>query len=111
MHAFLLISLKTGVAVAFTAPSASSVLSRPTAPAALSARTSLLDWRTTLARLDLPRRLSDQDGFIVVIALHDLNLALACASRALVLGKGRLGADGRPDTALSLEVIAEVWLG
>ncbi len=69
----------------------------------------MLHWRNTLARLDLSRRPSDQDGLIVVIALHDLNLALACALRALVLGKGRLGADGRPDTALSLDVIAEVW--
>lgn len=68
----------------------------------------MLHWRTTLARLDLPRRLADQDGLTVILALHDLNLALACASRALVLAEGRLGADGRPDTALSLDVIAEV---
>ena len=45
----------------------------------------------------------------VVLVLHDLALAMNHATRVLVLGEGRLIADGPPEAALTAEVIAQVW--
>ena len=45
----------------------------------------------------------------VVLVLHDLALAMNHADRVLVLGEGRLVADGPPGHALSAETIARVW--
>lgn len=50
-----------------------------------------------------------QRGTGVVIVLHDLALAMNHADRVLVLGDGRLAADGAPETALSEATIAKVW--
>ncbi len=45
----------------------------------------------------------------VVIVLHDLALAMNHAERVMVLDKGRLVADGAPESALDPVIIAEVW--
>jgi iron complex transport system ATP-binding protein len=70
-----------------------------------------------LANLDLAHAASlvsalrDQacDGRGVVLVLHDLAQAMNHADRVLVLDRGRLVADGRPQEALSASAIAEVW--
>lgn len=70
-----------------------------------------------LAALDLAHQLAltahfralAADGKGVVLVLHDLALAMNHATRVLVLGEGRLIADGPPDAALTAEVIAQVW--
>ena len=49
------------------------------------------------------------DGMGVVVVLHDLALAMNHADRVLVLGQGRVVADGPPDDALSPAVITAVW--
>ncbi|WP_423140585.1 ABC transporter ATP-binding protein [Parablastomonas sp. CN1-191] len=49
------------------------------------------------------------DGMGVVVVLHDLALAMNHADRVVVLGQGRVVADGPPDDALSPAVIAAVW--
>lgn len=48
-------------------------------------------------------------GTGVVLVLHDLASAMNHADRVLVMQKGRLIADGPPETALAPEVLAEVW--
>jgi iron complex transport system ATP-binding protein len=45
----------------------------------------------------------------VVLVLHDLALAMNHADRVIVLNKGRVHADGPPETALSVGNIIEVW--
>ncbi len=45
----------------------------------------------------------------VVVVVHDLALAMNHADRVLVLKDGRLIADGPPEEALALHVIAEGW--
>lgn len=70
-----------------------------------------------LAALDLSHQLALIDHFKacsvagqgVVIVVHDLALAMNHADRVLVLREGRLVADGKPDKALSSEVIANAW--
>ena len=70
-----------------------------------------------LANLDLAHaaalvaRFREQaaQGRGVVLVLHDLASAMNHADRVLVLDRGTLAADGRPQEALSEEIIARVW--
>jgi len=48
-------------------------------------------------------------GVGVVLVLHDLALAMNHATRVLVLGAGRVVADGPPEAALHPAVIEQVW--
>lgn len=54
-------------------------------------------------------RLLAAKGVGVVVVLHDLASAMNYADRALVLDRGCLVADGRPDVALSAERLSAVW--
>ncbi|WP_029008088.1 ABC transporter ATP-binding protein [Azospirillum halopraeferens] len=58
--------------------------------------TSALDLRWQLNVLESVRSLADRDGCIALLAMHDINLALRFCDRTLVLGGGRLLADGPP---------------
>lgn len=70
-----------------------------------------------LAALDLAHQLAltahfrelAEAGKGVVLVLHDLALAMNHADRVLVLGEGRVIADGPPETALTPAVIAQAW--
>ncbi len=55
--------------------------------------TSHLDLAGAYATLDTLRGLAD-DGAAVAVVLHDLNLAVASADRVVLVGDGRLLADG-----------------
>ncbi|MGP1274895.1 MAG: ABC transporter ATP-binding protein [Caulobacterales bacterium] len=48
-------------------------------------------------------------GCGVVLALHDLAMARRQADRVVVLDAGRIVADGRPETALSPDILASVF--
>ncbi|MGX1096167.1 heme ABC transporter ATP-binding protein [Amorphus sp. MBR-141] len=48
-------------------------------------------------------------GGAVVAILHDINLAAAWADRLLVLSKGRLYADGRPQNVVTQAMLADVF--
>jgi len=67
-----------------------------------------LDLAHQLALLARFRRAADS-GAGVVLVLHDLALAINHADRVLVLDRGMLAADGRPEAALAEETIARVW--
>jgi len=70
-----------------------------------------------LAALDLAHQLAmlstmrtaAASGAGVVIVLHDLALAMNHSDRVLVLGSGRLVADGVPAVAISESMIEQVW--
>jgi iron complex transport system ATP-binding protein len=70
-----------------------------------------------LAALDLGHQLAllahlrraAEGGAGVVLVLHDLGLAMNHADRALVLDRGRLAADGPPESALEPALIEHVW--
>lgn len=81
----------------------------PTTPIILlDEPTAALDLRHQETLLRSVRELRDE-GAAVIVVLHDLNLALRCADRVLVLGNGRLVADGSPRQALSEELVAVVY--
>lgn len=73
--------------------------------------TAHLDVGHQVAIVGLVRKLAAQ-GFGVLVAAHDLNLAAALATRALVLCQGRLALDAPlPDALFSAEVAAAFGVG
>src|SRR5205085_1692571 len=50
-----------------------------------------------------------QNGRLVILVTHDLNLAATCATRVLVLDSGRLIADGPPQKVLTPAVLEPVY--
>lgn len=54
-------------------------------------------------------RLLRQCGKGVIIVLHDLNFALAMADQVLVLKEGRTLASGRPEQAITEDVLSELY--
>jgi iron complex transport system ATP-binding protein len=57
--------------------------------------------------LDTARRFANERGLGLLAILHDLNLAAQYADRLLLLHRGRLLAQGRPDEVLTTDRIAE----
>jgi ABC-type cobalamin/Fe3+-siderophores transport system ATPase subunit len=87
-----------GLAVAQAAPVI--VLDEPTVH---------LDIRHQVDVMDLLVDLNRRDGTTVVAVLHDLWLAARYFRRIVVLGGGRVAADGEPATALSPDRIRDVF--
>lgn len=67
-----------------------------------------LDPRHALEAGDLFRRLAGA-GAGVLLTLHDLTLAARLADRVLVLGHGRVLADGPPSTAMTSDTLAVAY--
>ena len=70
--------------------------------------TASLDLRLQHALLALLQQLA-AEGFGVLVALHDLNLAAQYAGRVALLRAGRLAADGAPSQVLTAERIRRIW--
>ena len=68
-----------------------------------------LDIAHQAALLSTVTRLRERRGLSVVAALHDLNLAAAHAPRAVVLGHGRVAADGPPASVLQPALVRELF--
>jgi cobalamin transport system ATP-binding protein len=71
--------------------------------------TSHLDVAHQLELLDRLQRWRDEAGRCVLAAMHDLNLATRYASRVVVLSRGRVVEDGRPENVLSAALLRSVW--
>ena len=67
-----------------------------------------LDPRHQFVVMDLLRHAAHASGTVLAV-VHDLALAARYADRVLVLEKGRVVADDKPDVALSIERIAQVF--
>ncbi len=61
------------------------------------------------ATLDLIRRLTRDRGLAALAVLHDLNLAAALCDRIVVIGDGRIEADGTPLGVLDAMTVARVF--
>jgi len=70
--------------------------------------TSALDLRHQLKVMRLARSLA-ADGRIVVVVLHDLNLALRWADRVIVMDNGAIVSQGTPTEAITPAVIESVY--
>ncbi|MFT4049863.1 MAG: ABC transporter ATP-binding protein [Solirubrobacterales bacterium] len=70
--------------------------------------TSALDLGATVTVAKLLRSLAD-DGYAVLLVVHDLSLAAAVADHVVVLSKGHSVASGAPKETLTREMLADVW--
>lgn len=70
--------------------------------------TSALDLLYSLQLVELLQSLAS-DGYTILWALHDLNLAKHCASACVLLDQGRVHAQGDPATVLSKPNIRAVY--
>lgn len=68
-----------------------------------------LDPGHALDALALFRRLAHKQGKGVIVTLHDLNLAARFADRVLVLNDGALVIDADPESALTPEILSDVY--
>lgn len=84
-------------------------LARPAPVLLLDEPTSALDLRHQLETLELARSLARDDGMVVLIAIHDLNLALRHADRVVLLNEGRLVGDGSPLAVIPSESCAAAY--
>lgn len=70
--------------------------------------TSALDLRHQISVMATLRQLASE-GRTVIVVLHDLNLAARWADFVVVLNNGRISAAAAPATALTRDVIADVY--
>lgn len=70
--------------------------------------TSHLDLGATVSIAKLLRGLADE-GFAILLVVHDLSLAAAVADEVVVMSDGRSVASGEPLVTLTREQLAEVW--
>ena len=68
-----------------------------------------LDVRHQFDVMDLLADLNVRDGRTIVTVIHDLHLAASRIPRIVVVGDGRIVADGPADTALSAERVRETF--
>ncbi len=70
--------------------------------------TSALDLRHQVTVMSLVRELADE-GRIVIVVAHDLNMAVRWADRVVVLRDGQVIASGTPAEALTPAVLAQAY--
>lgn len=85
------------------------VLAQETPTILLDEPTTFLDLTHQLDVLRLVRRINRERGATVVMVLHDLTLAARFSDRLVVLGQGRVLADGAPWDVLTREVLHEAF--
>ncbi|MBW1678553.1 MAG: ABC transporter ATP-binding protein [Deltaproteobacteria bacterium] len=71
--------------------------------------TAHLDIAHQVGILDLIKRLNREKGLMVIIVLHDLNLASEYCNRLLLVDNGRIHKIGTPQEVLTYQVIEEVY--
>jgi iron complex transport system ATP-binding protein len=71
--------------------------------------TAYLDLRHQLAVLELIRRLNEERGLAVIMALHDVGQAARYASRLVLFKDGAVFADGPAEIVLTPELIGRVF--
>ncbi len=68
-----------------------------------------LDLGHALDALTLLRALATEQGKGVIVTLHDLTFAVRAADRVIVMGEGRVIADGAPTDVLTPAALAKVY--
>ncbi len=71
--------------------------------------TTFLDVRHQVQILEIIARLNREQGRTVVVVSHDLNLASLYCDRLVLLGEGKVVADGTPQDVLSSEILQETY--
>jgi iron complex transport system ATP-binding protein len=68
-----------------------------------------LDLRHALDATRRLQQLAREQGKLVIAAIHDLNIALRCATRVWALKGGRIVADGAPHEVITPALLREVF--
>jgi iron complex transport system ATP-binding protein len=71
--------------------------------------TSNLDLKHQIEVLEITKRLTKEQDASMIVALHDLNLALKYSDKVAIMQKGRLYAFGKPEDVLTVENINSVY--
>jgi iron complex transport system ATP-binding protein len=71
--------------------------------------TANLDINYQIETLDLAHQLCREQGLIVVVTLHDLNLASQYCDRLVMLSDGRVYCQGDPKAVINAQTIREVY--
>ena len=71
--------------------------------------TAHLDINYQIETLDLTRQLCTEQQLIVVITLHDLNLAAQYCDRLVMLNNGKIHCHGLPKAVINAQTIKEVY--
>ena len=68
-----------------------------------------LDIKHQLEILDLIRKITNENNITTLIILHDLNLAARYADKIVVLRRGEIYANGKPEHVLTEKMIKDVY--
>ncbi len=71
--------------------------------------TSNLDLKHQIEVLEITRRLTREQSASMIIAVHDLNLALKYSDKVAMMQRGRLYAYGKPEDVLTVQNINNVY--
>ena len=71
--------------------------------------TSNLDLKHQIEVLEITKRLTKSQGASMIVALHDLNLAMKYSDKVVMLEKGKLYAYGKPEDVLTVDNIDNVY--
>lgn len=71
--------------------------------------TSALDLRHQTEVMELITRLNREQSLTVLAVLHDVNMASRYCSRMILLGEGRVTADGRPSEVVTKKNMEELY--
>jgi iron complex transport system ATP-binding protein len=71
--------------------------------------TANLDINYQIETLNLARELCQKQELVVVLTLHDLNLASQYCDRLVVLGKGTVHCQGTPQAVINTQTIRDVY--
>jgi iron complex transport system ATP-binding protein len=85
------------------------VLAQETELLLLDEPTTFLDIAHQIDVLELCADLHEHRGHTLVVVLHDLNLACRYATHLIVMGEGRIVAEGRPAEIVDAELVERVF--
>ncbi len=85
------------------------VLAQETEVILLDEPTANLDIGRQVEILDVIKGMCQENGLIVIAALHDLNLAAQYCSRLVLINNGRIHAEGTPTEVITDDNIKEVY--
>ena len=71
--------------------------------------TANLDINYQIETLDLARQLCQKQNFIIIVTLHDLNLASQYCDRLVVFYNGSVYCQGTPKSVINAQTIKEVY--
>ena len=71
--------------------------------------TAHLDFRNQITILKQVKNIVREKGLVALMNLHDPNMALLFSDKVLLLNRGALVAQGRPDEVITRENLLEVY--